>query len=335
MGNVRLNRIQLLTYGLPLLVILASIYIAISPLLLKYPQLATGITYDLTLTAPLLFLLLSRKSKVSKLKAVPFFIGGTLIASYLLPENGQQHLDYIITYVVPIVELTVITIIVRKIYSGIKTYKSHSEHSTDFYTVSKKSAQELFGKSRYASFFASEITMMYYAFFSWKRIKLPPNEFTNYKENASIALAGALLMVVCIETYAFHILLMRWSSWAAWILTGTSVYTAFMIVGHIKALMHRPSVLTPNELILKNGLIADININLKEIAKILNIRKKLTFHIARHTFATTVTLSNGVPIETVSKLLGHTKLSTTQIYARVVERKVSDDMDILKKRLLN
>ncbi len=78
-----------------------------------------------------------------------------------------------------------------------------------------------------------------------------------------------------------------------------------------------------------------INQYLKEIARILNIKKKLTFHIARHTFATTVTLSNGVPIETVSKLLGHTKLSTTQIYARVVERKVSDDMEELKNRLLN
>uniref|UniRef100_UPI00404B5E36 site-specific integrase n=2 Tax=Gelidibacter sp. TaxID=2018083 RepID=UPI00404B5E36 len=69
---------------------------------------------------------------------------------------------------------------------------------------------------------------------------------------------------------------------------------------------------------------------LKAIALGLGIRKKLTFHVARHTFATTVTLSNGVPIETVSKLLGHTKLSTTQIYARVVERKVSNDMNNLK-----
>lgn len=55
--------------------------------------------------------------------------------------------------------------------------------------------------------------------------------------------------------------------------------------------------------------------------------------MARHTFATTVTLSNGVPIETVSKLLGHTKIATTQIYARVIERKVSDDMTILKYKL--
>uniref|UniRef100_UPI0030C8A80D tyrosine-type recombinase/integrase n=1 Tax=Yeosuana marina TaxID=1565536 RepID=UPI0030C8A80D len=62
-------------------------------------------------------------------------------------------------------------------------------------------------------------------------------------------------------------------------------------------------------------------------------KKNLTFHMARHTFATTVTLSNGVPIETVSKLLSHTKISTTQIYAKVIERKVSDDMEALKAKL--
>ncbi|UII80088.1 site-specific integrase [Flagellimonas sp. CMM7] len=68
---------------------------------------------------------------------------------------------------------------------------------------------------------------------------------------------------------------------------------------------------------------------LKEIAMASHIYKNITFHVARHTFATTVTLSNGVPIETVSKLLGHTKLSTTQIYARVLQKKVGEDMQNL------
>tara|TARA_R110000751_G_scaffold307282_3_gene428003 strand:- start:1332 stop:2492 length:1161 start_codon:yes stop_codon:yes gene_type:complete len=68
------------------------------------------------------------------------------------------------------------------------------------------------------------------------------------------------------------------------------------------------------------------NAYLKEIADSCDIDKNLTFHVARHTFATTVMLSNGVPIETVSKLLGHSKLSTTQIYARVVESKISEDI---------
>lgn len=73
-----------------------------------------------------------------------------------------------------------------------------------------------------------------------------------------------------------------------------------------------------------------LNSYLKEVANFTGIKKNLTFHMARHTFATTVTLTNGVPIETVSKMLGHTKISTTQIYAKVIERKVSDDMNILR-----
>lgn len=72
---------------------------------------------------------------------------------------------------------------------------------------------------------------------------------------------------------------------------------------------------------------------LREITKAVKINKQLSFHAARHTFATTVTLANGVPIETVSKLLGHTKLSTTQIYARVIDSKISNDMDKLRGKL--
>ncbi|MBN8642944.1 MAG: site-specific integrase [Flavobacteriales bacterium] len=75
-----------------------------------------------------------------------------------------------------------------------------------------------------------------------------------------------------------------------------------------------------------------MNAYLKEIAGVCEIEKELTFHIARHTFATTVTLTNGVPIESVSKMLGHKNLRTTQHYAKVLDRKVSDDMKILRNK---
>jgi site-specific recombinase XerD len=77
-----------------------------------------------------------------------------------------------------------------------------------------------------------------------------------------------------------------------------------------------------------------MNAYLKEIADCCGITKRLTFHIARHTFATTITLSNGVPIETVSKMLGHRNLKTTQHYAKILDRKVSQDMQALKEKLL-
>lgn len=75
------------------------------------------------------------------------------------------------------------------------------------------------------------------------------------------------------------------------------------------------------------------NSYLKEIADICGITKVLTTHTARHTFGTTVTLSNGVPIESVSKMLGHKKISTTQHYARVLDIKVSEDMKRLRNKM--
>jgi len=94
-----------------------------------------------------------------------------------------------------------------------------------------------------------------------------------------------------------------------------------------------------NEYCIKHNKLLPINSNqrynayLKEMADICGIKKHLTTHIARHTFATTVTLANGVPIETVSAMLGHNNIRTTQIYAKVVEQKVSDDMQQLREKL--
>jgi site-specific recombinase XerD len=75
-----------------------------------------------------------------------------------------------------------------------------------------------------------------------------------------------------------------------------------------------------------------MNSYLKEIGDVCGIQKEITFHMARHSFATSITLTNGVPIESVSKMLGHKNLRTTQHYAKVLDRKVSDDMSLLREK---
>lgn len=75
------------------------------------------------------------------------------------------------------------------------------------------------------------------------------------------------------------------------------------------------------------------NKKLKTIAELCGIKSRLTYHVARHSAATTVLLSNGVPIETVSRLLGHTNIKTTQIYAKITAQKISQDMETLSHRL--
>lgn len=78
-----------------------------------------------------------------------------------------------------------------------------------------------------------------------------------------------------------------------------------------------------------------MNAYLKEIGDLCDIPKEITFHMARHTFATSVTLTNGVPIETVSKMLGHKNIQTTQHYAKILDKKVSEDMMVLREKFSN
>ena len=65
----------------------------------------------------------------------------------------------------------------------------------------------------------------------------------------------------------------------------------------------------------------------------LFLAQPISFHAGRHTFATTITLANGVPIESVSKMLGHTDIRTTQIYAKVIDAKLSNDMELLAQKI--
>ena len=91
----------------------------------------------------------------------------------------------------------------------------------------------------------------------------------------------------------------------------------------------------------KDGLVFDsisnacVNRKLKILSQKAKIFKNITFHIARHSFATTITLNNDVPLITVSKMLGHSNTRTTQIYAKVLQKKVSLDMEKLNKKLFN
>ncbi|MBU1011777.1 MAG: site-specific integrase [Bacteroidetes bacterium] len=92
-----------------------------------------------------------------------------------------------------------------------------------------------------------------------------------------------------------------------------------------------PVVIEKNVLLPVNSN-QKMNAYLKEIADICGITKTLTSHVARHTFATTITLNNDVPIESVSKMLGHSSLEMTKIYARLLDKKVGRDMEHIAEK---
>lgn len=116
----------------------------------------------------------------------------------------------------------------------------------------------------------------------------------------------------------------------------TDIDTRLPLLPHAQRIMEKYQ---HDDWCIEKGLVLPVlsnqkmNSYLKEIADLAGISQNLTFHIARHTFATTVTLANGVPIESVSKMLGHSSIQQTQHYAKCIDVKISQDMAKLRERL--
>lgn len=121
-----------------------------------------------------------------------------------------------------------------------------------------------------------------------------------------------------------------------WIMTKrqkTNVSVNIPLLNIPQQILAKYSGTLPNEAVLPILSNQKMNAYLKEIGDVCGITKNLTYHLARHTFSTTITLAKGVPIETVSKMLGHTNIRTTQIYARITDDKISHDMAILAEKM--
>ena len=268
MNIQKTTKVYAFVYGLPVLIILSSVLLALSPLLKSYPDLAIGITYDLTLTAPLVYLLLIRKKRIPRITAVPFFVLGLILATLLVPEHQKFHLGLITSYLLPVVEITVLSVIVYKVVKTIRAFKKNAGTTGDFYTVLKQSAVETLGYPKIATVFATEIAMIYYSFFSWRRKKTRENEFTYHKENGITALLVAIIFIMLIETVALHLLLIGWNKIVAWIFTISSIYAVLQLFGHIKAMRRRYSVIEDESLMLKYGLFGEATIQLSEIERV-------------------------------------------------------------------
>jgi site-specific recombinase XerD len=116
--------------------------------------------------------------------------------------------------------------------------------------------------------------------------------------------------------------------------TNTASYIPILPVAQAILDRHRDSEFTGwGGKVFRMQTINSMDMHLKHIAQAANVDKRLTFHMGRHTYATTVCLSHGVPIETLSRMLGHSSICTTQIYAEVTRTKLNEDMSNLEKRI--
>lgn len=259
----------------PLVLLIPVLMLLTIVLLLRYPALFAGsessmfraLTIDLTFSIPLVYFLAIRKRQIPNITIVPVFILGVVLATLLIPQNHQQSLELIKTWVFPLVELSVLSLLVYKVVSLKKAYKQQKAQHFDFMDAFKQAALEVL-PTRVAGAFTTEASMFYYAFFAWKKTTLAQGAYSYHKNSGIQALLAALLMAVVVETLAIHFIIAQWSHIAAWILTGISAYTGIQIFAYIKSVAKRPTLLEDDKLVVRNGLMGNCEIPLHSIEKL-------------------------------------------------------------------
>lgn len=270
---IHINR-NVINFGIPLVLLGALILLIKSSFLNGNDTLNFAITADLLLTVPLVYFLLIRKSDIPNTTAIPVMIIGLLVGSYFLPQESQTYLSLFKTWVLPVIEISILTYVVIKVRSAIRKYKELKVTTPDFFNVLKSTCYEILPKKLVLPF-ATEVAVFYYGFINWKTRETSDNEFTYHKKSGTPALFYAFILIIAVETIAIHFLLTRWSLIAAWILTVLSIYTAFQVFGFAKSLTQRPISINQHSLTLKYGILNEVEIPFSDISKIELSKKTL------------------------------------------------------------
>lgn len=265
--------IQILWYSLPAIIILSMVWLTQSPLFAPHAnQLAFAITIDLLVTAPLVYFLIIRKKAIPNTSIVLVIGIGVIVASMILPKSHQNTLEFIKFWILPFIELFVVSYVIYTVRKSIKAFKL--TESYDFH-ANIKIALAAIMPQKVIGFVSMEISAFYYAFVNWKKLKLKPNEYAYHHESGTRAVLLVLLFLIAIETFVFHLLLQNWSSLVAWILSVLSIYSGFQILGILKSLSQRPIVIRGHQIILRYGILAEGEISIHQIKSIQGFKGEI------------------------------------------------------------
>ena len=271
--NLKTNR-QFLLLLLPALLLGGLIFLIQSPYFLpSSDQLTLAISIDFVITIPLIYFFAIRKTKIPNFTAITLMIVGLFLGLYVLPQGNQMYLQSFKDYFFPFVELGILSVVLWKVRTAVKKYKSITAESSettsfDFFTVLKNSCEEIL-PALPASLLATEVAVVYYSVINWKKTEIhPTKEFTYHKNSGTVGLLGALVFIIAVETIAIHLLLAEWNPIVAWVLTILSIYTGFQIMAFAKSFSRRPILIENDTLYLRYGIMSETEIDIKDIESI-------------------------------------------------------------------
>lgn len=256
--------------GFPLLIASSLWLLVQSSWFHSFPaELSAAITLDFLLTIPIVYFLLIRKTSVNKLSVLSVAVLGLLAAGIILPENQQGLLQNIRPIVIPLIELTVFTIIGIKVRQIILAARSHPDPTLDFFDLTQQAVKSVM-PGRISGMMITEIGSIYYGLFHWKKRELEEHEFSYHSKSGILYTLFAIVFIVMVELFIAHILLVRWNPTVAWVLTALSAYSGLQLFALGKSIKRRPIKLdvATGMLRLRYGFFREADIPLDEIRSI-------------------------------------------------------------------
>ena len=241
-----------------------------SRLFMENPDiLSFGLTFDMTISIPVLYYFLARKRKLPKVLLIPIFMLSLIAAALILPRDHRQFLDLIKHAIFPL-EAFITAYLILKITRVVKEYKRLKPKSgLGFSVILKECLVKTIGHGKIPDILSTEISMLYYGLFAWKRPKQPlENAFTAYKKNGYGSIVGALAFLSLTEVLAFHVFFMQISIIAAWIIFALNLYGIIFILADFNATRREPTYIEDEKLYINAGIRWKAVIPLKDIKSV-------------------------------------------------------------------
>lgn len=252
----------LFQFGIPLFMLASLVLLVQGPGLLpdiSKDPLALAFTIDFLITVPFVHYLLIRKTKRSKFTVFTFFVLGLVTATVFLPADASRYLSQFKFWVLPFIELTVLSLVIRKVVQVRRAFrKGDTVESKDFLQTLKMATKAVLPPV-VSGIFATEISLFYYIF-KGRYKALSEKEFTYHKRTGTVATLSIFLFLIALETFLLHLVISRWNLTVAWVLTAISAYTWLQVLGIIRSVANRRIRFEKEGLHLNYGLMSDVTI---------------------------------------------------------------------------
>lgn len=245
-----------------------AIGFSFTSLLHTYPELAVGAAYDLAISAPFFYYLAIRKTRIPKISVAAVFSLGLLTATYFLPSSAQTHIGFLLKFLLPAVEITVMSLIGYKTYRTFKAYKKERLKTNDLRILLQEVCEEVLGNSLLSKAVAFEASIFAYAFLPVRKMESPGRSFSYHRFRRTNPVYGIIAFIIVSETIVLHLVVAKWSVPIAWILTCSSIYILMLLLAQFRAIRKRPIEILADAVVVRCGLFSNAVIPFDDIESV-------------------------------------------------------------------